>query len=147
MSGDYKVGYRKPPTHTRFTKGKSGNPKGRPRGTKNLRTDLREELAEQISVREGDRTVKISKQRGIIKSLVARTLKGDSRASASLLGLILRVLRPEEDVDQDQGSLTHEEKEVLATLESRLLAPAETRSVAEETEATADDEEEPEAES
>ena len=25
---DYKVGYRKPPEHTKFKKGKSGNPKG-----------------------------------------------------------------------------------------------------------------------
>ena len=33
---DYDVGYRKPPRHTRFTKGQSGNPRGRPPGAKNL---------------------------------------------------------------------------------------------------------------
>ena len=27
---DYEVGYRKPPRHTRFAKGQSGNPRGRP---------------------------------------------------------------------------------------------------------------------
>ena len=35
MSGDgadYEVGYGKPPKHTRFKKGQSGNPKGRPKG-------------------------------------------------------------------------------------------------------------------
>ena len=26
---DYEVGYGKPPRHTRFTKGRSGNPRGR----------------------------------------------------------------------------------------------------------------------
>jgi Family of unknown function (DUF5681) len=31
-SGDYKVGYGKPPSETRFRKGVSGNPGGRPRG-------------------------------------------------------------------------------------------------------------------
>jgi hypothetical protein len=39
-SGDYQVGYGKPPKHTQFKPGKSGNPQGRPKGTKNLKTDL-----------------------------------------------------------------------------------------------------------
>ena len=29
--GDYEVGYGKPPKHSRFKPGQSGNPKGRPR--------------------------------------------------------------------------------------------------------------------
>jgi Family of unknown function (DUF5681) len=35
MSDDqeYDVGYKKPPEHTRFSKGKSGNPNGRPKNT------------------------------------------------------------------------------------------------------------------
>jgi hypothetical protein len=28
MPGDYEVGYGKPPKHSRFRKGQSGNPKG-----------------------------------------------------------------------------------------------------------------------
>ena len=34
MSGKSKVGYKNPPLHTRFAKGRSGNPRGRPRGVK-----------------------------------------------------------------------------------------------------------------
>ena len=32
MSDDYEVGYRKPPQHSRFEKGRSGKPEGRPKG-------------------------------------------------------------------------------------------------------------------
>ena len=44
---DYAVGYGKPPKHTRFKKGRSGNPRGRPRGAKNLSTLLFGALNEQ----------------------------------------------------------------------------------------------------
>src|ERR1700742_2968486 len=49
------VGYKRPPKHTQFRPGQSGNPKGRPKGTQNLKSDLREELGEIVRVREGDR--------------------------------------------------------------------------------------------
>ena len=74
------VGFKKPPVHSRFRKGCSGNSKGRPKGTKNLRTDLNEVLQERITITEGDRKVRMSKQRAIVMTLVAKTLKGDSRS-------------------------------------------------------------------
>ena len=46
---DYEVGYGKPPRHTRFTKGRSGNPRGRSPGAKNLKTLLSEALSELSS--------------------------------------------------------------------------------------------------
>jgi hypothetical protein len=89
---DYPVGYRKPPKHTRFRPGRSGNPKGRPKGTKNLKTDLVEELAEKIRVREGDKTQHVSKQRAMLKALMAKGLKGDVRAVAQLVAMMGRLM-------------------------------------------------------
>ena len=72
--GGYGVGYGRPPQHTRFKPGQSGNPKGRPKGTINLKTDLMEELSERISVSEGGKPKKLSKQRALLKSLVAKAI-------------------------------------------------------------------------
>jgi Family of unknown function (DUF5681) len=40
----YAVGYLRPPVHTQFKKGTSGNPRGRPRGRKSLKTLIRNGL-------------------------------------------------------------------------------------------------------
>jgi len=56
---DYKVGYKKPPLHTRFRKGQSGNPRGRPRGSKNFSTLLADALNEPVVVTEDGRRRKI----------------------------------------------------------------------------------------
>src|SRR5215469_15592455 len=53
---DYEVGYGKPPRHTRFKKGQSGNPRGRPCGSKNLKTLLSEALSEPVIITENGRS-------------------------------------------------------------------------------------------
>jgi hypothetical protein len=88
---DSKVGYRRPPAHSRFRPGQTGNPKGRPKGAANLRTDLRDELSEHIRVREGERDLKVSKQRAMLKALVAKALRGDARAANVVLGLVSKL--------------------------------------------------------
>ncbi len=112
MSANYETGYRKPPKHTRFTKGQSGNPKGRPKGTQNLRTDLSEELSELIRVREGDHEITVSKQRALLKTLTARALKGDTRAAQLVLDLVWRVIE-RETTPEPIADLTPEDQAIL----------------------------------
>ena len=126
MADDYKSGYQKPPLNSQFKKGQSGNPNGRPKGRRNLKTELTEELQEKIRVREGERSVRISKQRAIIKTLVAKTLKGDIPAANALLNLILRVLDLGGDSSDVDQPLNAEEREIMAVLEDRLIRRAPT---------------------
>ncbi len=58
----YEVGYGKPPRHSRFKPGQSGNPKGRKRGSKSTGTLLREILDEKVVVREGNREKKLTRK-------------------------------------------------------------------------------------
>jgi hypothetical protein len=102
MAARDKVGYGQPPQATRFKPGQSGNPKGRPRGSGNLANDLSAELGEQITVREGGHSRRISKQRALIKSLMAKALQGDVRATTAVLALYARLFSepPEDDGNQ-----------------------------------------------
>ena len=85
------IGYGHPPKASRFKPGQSGNPKGRSRGVRNLATDLGDELAEMIRIRESGKELRVSKQRAMIKSLVAAAVQGDVRATTALVSLCARV--------------------------------------------------------
>ena len=119
-TGDYEVGYCKPPRHTQFKPGQSGNPRGRPKGTKNLKTDLIEELGERIVIREGDQPKKVSKQRAIVKSLVTRTLNGDTRAANLITSMMLRLLDTGEGTPEVEDALHHDERDILDDFERRV---------------------------
>jgi hypothetical protein len=92
---DDRVGYRHPPKASRFKPGQSGNPRGRPRHARNLKMEFLDELGEIIRVREGDREMKISKQRAFVKALVAAAIKGDMRAANALVSFCTRAFADE----------------------------------------------------
>lgn len=89
---DYEVGDCRPPVQTRFQKGQSGNPKGRPKGSKNLKTDLLELLAEKVAVTENGRARKIPKQRLMLMTLIAKAIKGDTKATGIVLQLMAQTV-------------------------------------------------------
>lgn len=87
---DHTVGYGRPPVHTQFKPGQSGNPAGRPKGVRNLMTDVKRTLQTPIKVKEGGRTRKRSTQEGALMVLREKALKGDARALDRLFELALR---------------------------------------------------------
>ena len=82
---DYSVGRGKPPAHSRFKPGQSGNPGGRKRGTPNMKTVLEEVLLAEIEMRENGRTRTVSLLEALLKRSVQEGLKGDLRAIKDLL--------------------------------------------------------------
>ena len=121
MSNDYEIGYKKPPPHGQFKKGQSGNPKGRPKGTNNLRTDLEEELQEAVIVKEGETRRSVSKQRAMVKGLLAKAMQGDTRAANTILNMVFRLLDLGDD-RPDGEELGADDLQILQDYENRVRA-------------------------
>jgi hypothetical protein len=84
----YDVGYGKPPEHTRFRPGKSGNPKGRPKLRRNLKTVLGDALSEPITIREGERRRTTSRLDALVRTVLTRALQGEAKVIPHLIALI-----------------------------------------------------------
>jgi hypothetical protein len=129
---DYSVGYQKPPEHSRFQKGQSGNKKGRPRGSRNLKTETVAELSETVKVRIGDRQVRVSKHRALLKMLTLKALKGDMRALNTLLNLVIQIFGLEGLPPEAEIRLTTEERAALDLFEKQLREAADVANNGEE---------------
>jgi hypothetical protein len=82
------VGRGRPPQHTRFVKGISGNPKGRPRKTRDLKALLEEELDRPVSLLENGKRVRLTKREVMVKNLVNDAAKSDPKARQIVFGLL-----------------------------------------------------------
>ena len=118
MTEDYKTGYKKPPRHTRFKPGQSGNPTGRPKYAKNLKTDLEEELQETIFVREGETRKQVTKQRAMLKALTARGVQGDTRAASLVVDMVYRLVHTDAP-EASEEPLDDEDIAILDAYERR----------------------------
>ena len=116
MNG-YAVGYRKPPLHTRFQPGQSGNPSGRRKGLRNLKTDVQRTLKMPVKVKKGGR---ISTQEGLLMVLREKALKGDARGLDRMLGYASQYNNePGETVAQ---ALSTDDQAILAAYTDEILS-------------------------
>jgi hypothetical protein len=87
-SRDYEVGRGKPPEHTRFAPGQSGNRKGRPKRQTDLDMALLKELNDSVLVTESSRRKSILKLEVMVKQLVNKAVSGDLKSIKLVHGLL-----------------------------------------------------------
>lgn len=87
----YGVGYGKPPKHSQFKKGVSGNPRGRRKGSKNRKTLLRQAFRRKITLTVNGTPHSISRAQAIVLGLAAKAHAGDPQALLRLINLIDRL--------------------------------------------------------
>ena len=84
----YETGYCKPPRHTQFKPGESGNPKGRRKKKPPVfATALSDALAETAEVRIGSERKVMTRKELIVEQLIAKALKGNKKAIKRLIKL------------------------------------------------------------
>ena len=117
---DYEVGPGRPPLHTRFKKGRSGNPGGR--SAKSLPALLADALNETVFVTIDGRRRKITKREAIVTQMVNKSTSADLRATKMLIDMM-------KDVEQKSGAvspppepdrLAEADKEVMQQFVARL---------------------------
>jgi hypothetical protein len=120
-TGDYDVGYGKPPRQAGFQKGRSGNPKGRPKGSKNLATLLSQALDEKVTLTEDGRRRRVTKRELVIKQLVNKSASADLRAIKQLTDIVQGVeRRTGASQAPSPPAFTAADEEVMATFIARL---------------------------
>ena len=83
----FAVGYKKPPRHSRFQPGQSGNPRGRQKGVRNLAVDVKRTLEVPVRLNEQGKARRVSTQEAALLRLREKALKGDPRSLAQFLEL------------------------------------------------------------
>ena len=113
--GDYDIGYGKPPMHSRWKPGQSGNPRGPKKGSRGLKTDLHNALEARQWVRIKGKVVKGTTQELALYTLATRAASGDIRAIKQLVDVTLLVFGPE-DRGRERNILPKQDQELLERL-------------------------------
>ena len=111
MADNDEVGYGKPPKHTRFRKGQSGNLRGRPRGSTNVQTEMKRLLVRKTKIKVNGVIQTVSTSRALCLALIQKGMAGDVRA----ISKIIEIAGPEmaDELKATAASLTSTDVEIV----------------------------------
>lgn len=119
---NYAVGYGKPPRHTQFKPGRSGNPKGRPKGAIGLNTIVKSVMTEKRAVSTGKGSKKMTRIEIHVRKTDERA-KTNQAAASKLIDLYAKAV-PETPEDNGQVPreipLTESDRKILDLYAARI---------------------------
>jgi len=111
----YRIGYKKPPLHSRFKKGTSGNPRGRKKQVegRDIRQSVLQAFLREITIREGDQARNVPKIVALIECVLTDALRGDAKAKILAYSIAnqLGVLTFKDEIKFNLDALSPEEKD------------------------------------
>jgi hypothetical protein len=103
--GQYDVGYGRPPVHSRFPPGQSGNPAGRQKGQPTPNEIFMKEAARLVKIKRGDTVETITKFEAIVRRMLQSAMEGDIAAARLVfIGLAQNGPDPSERPPEDETS-------------------------------------------
>ena len=125
---EYKVGYRRPPKHSQFKKGRSGNPGGRRKQPLSMPEAICKQLGERVTIREGGVAKRMPKSEVIARQVVNKAMTGDPKA-INLVQTEMRRLQstPANLPPEIEVTLVLEDEETLRAMEERRRAALERK--------------------
>jgi hypothetical protein len=111
MADDDEVGYGKPPKHTRFREGQSGNSLGRPKGSTNVQTEMKRLLVRKTKIKVNGAIQTVPTSRALCLALIQKGMAGDVRA----ISKIIDIAGPEmaDELKATAASLTSADVEIV----------------------------------
>jgi hypothetical protein len=112
----YPVGYGKPPVHTQFKKGVSGNSRGKKKGQKGLKAVVEDVFQQKVSIRTARGIRKVTKLDALVQKLMNDALTGDARAVMHIVRLAKEAGLTQEAAAIEGASqdLTEEDLRIMA---------------------------------
>jgi hypothetical protein len=98
------VGYKRPPAHTRFTKGRSGNPKGRPKGARGV-SALANLVNRTVTVTVDGTRCQVPMGEALTLSLFQRALTGNVPAAREVMKIIEKVAEEQKAIEEAPHSI------------------------------------------
>ncbi len=113
------VGYGRPPRHTRFKPGQSGNPRGRLRRKQSMADLIEAVLSEKVTVSINGRRKRVRADTAMLFRLREQALKGDIKAINVVLTLRQNHMS-DNDHQQVETDWSEEDRAILANFSDRL---------------------------